>query len=169
MLSTDLDHFISFFSVKTIEFHPERSDRLTMCLFYCPRLAGYSDESNIFPVLFTWSLILRSVSIVRLHKAGNILTAQSFKLKNSTQARKPITPAERAGGKGSRKARKNAGINTFWRVCKKKGDPVSIVHFWLINYVSLLYLGLFNKSQLNKQGPKHSEINSNIMLGLNGI
>lgn len=140
MLSTDLDHFISFFSVKTLKFHPKQSDRLTKCLFYCPCFAGYSDESNIFPVLFTWSLILRSVSIVRLHKAGNILTAQSFKLKNSTQARKPITPAVRAGGKGSRKARRNAGINTFWRVCKKKkGDPVSIVHFWLIN-TSLCYI-----------------------------
>ena len=37
----------------------------------------------------------------------------SFALKNSAEAMKPMIPAVRAGGKGSLRARKKAGINTF--------------------------------------------------------
>ena len=86
----------------------------------CPSLTKHPylvhNNKSEFPQNLTWSLTLRSGSIVRVHKAGKILAALSFKLKYSAEARKPITPAVRAGGNGSRKARKNAGIRTFCRV-----------------------------------------------------
>lgn len=93
----------------------------------------------------TWSLTFRSGSTVRVHKAGKILSALSFKLKYSAEAKKPITPAIRAGGKGSRKARKNAGISTFCRVWKLKSwnspswhyHSHYTIHMWHKNAVVL--------------------------------
>jgi len=64
----------------------------------------------------TLSRTIFSLSVVIGDKAGNTRAAISRMSWYCCVAYIAITPADRAGGNGSRKARTNAGIRTFFRV-----------------------------------------------------
>lgn len=74
----------------------------------------------------TWILTGFSGSTVMAHKAGSTRVAHSFGEVYSCVARNELMPAIRAGGKGSRKARRNADTSTFCRVYNVWGEKNAI-------------------------------------------